>query len=181
MKYPKWFPYPSSWLNAILLAFLTGLVGYVMQGLIWTGFGMSVMVDAPEPVIIMSVVAILSPIVVIAAVHHIIHLFLTQFAPKLQAPEIGKTTGLFPGLFSWWEGLWSWMTMMVSILMCLIIMILAHEGFNVSFDKNSVNSEVDIERLSGFLGCIWLTITAYLYQFTYLAEQRLRDVFRPRV
>lgn len=172
MKYPKWFPYPSAWLNAILLGLLTGLAGYVMRVFFWAGIGAMAMTEDPEPVVLLSALALLSPIVVIAIVHHCIHLLLSRLAPKIQAPEIGKITGLFPGLFSWWEGLWSWTVMMTGILVTFIIALLTYEHFDIVLDSYTTKS--DEERFISFLSFVFLVFAAYLYQFAYLIEQRLR-------
>jgi hypothetical protein len=171
MKYPKWFPYPSSWLNALLLSLLAGMSGYVVKAVFTTGARLAYLTNNPDLLIPVVSLTLLSPIGAIAIVHHIIHLFLSRYAPSLQAPEIGNVTGIFPRLMSWWEGIWGCAAMAIATTGTLLIGWLSLPMFNINYQALVQSS--DVERFGTFLIVIWLTIAAYLYQCFYLVEQRI--------
>jgi hypothetical protein len=171
MKYPKCFPYPSSWLNALLLGLLTGMNAYVVRAVFMTGARLAHLTNNPDLLIPVVSITLLSPIAAIAIVHHIIHLFLSRYAPSLQAPEIGNVTGVFPRLMSWWEGIWGCAAMAIATVGTMLIGWLILPMFNISYQALVQSS--DVERFGGALIIIWLTIAAYLYQCFYLVEQRI--------
>jgi hypothetical protein len=156
VKYPKWLPYPSSWLNALLLAGLMSGSVFLVQHLYGNilvraartgGFGFAAL---------MINFIILSPILNIAFVHHWIHLLLSRFAPSLQAPEIGKVSGFMPTLFSWWEGLMGWTVMMVALLVNFSV-------YGLFVDWSWQPSESITNTLGSLFTFTWLTCSAYLY------------------
>jgi hypothetical protein len=171
MKYPKWFPYPSSWLNALLLGLLAGMNICVARAVFMTGARLAYMTNNPDLLIPLVCLTLLSPIGAIAIVHHIIHLFLSRYAPKLQAPEIGNVTGVFPRLMSWWEGIWGCAAIAIATIGTLLIGWFIQPMFNINYQALIQNS--DVERFGAALTIIWLTISAYLYQCFYLVEQRI--------
>ncbi|MBK1990805.1 hypothetical protein A0J48_025405, partial [Sphaerospermopsis aphanizomenoides BCCUSP55] len=111
---PVWFPYPSSWLKAIILALCLRIVAFVFTNTGKLGYKIASFTNSPELFIIFAILAIISPIFVIAFTHHIFHIFISKYFPKLQAPEIGKPKGYIPGIVSIWEGLYAWMTILLS-------------------------------------------------------------------
>ncbi|MBE9179117.1 hypothetical protein IQ268_11145 [Oculatella sp. LEGE 06141] len=176
MKFPTWFPFPSSWLNAVLLLFLTVATSYISDKLFDVGFNFSEFADSPEPFILFGVVALLSPIPVIALFHHFIHLGIGKMAPKLQSPEIGKVKGFLPGLISWWEGLQSWLVMSVSTLSMIGIATVTYRFFNIDFSPTASIIHGNEDGFMGLLGISWLVCAAYLYQVAHLVERRLMAI-----
>jgi hypothetical protein len=171
MKYPKCFPYPSSWLNALLLGLLTALNIVVAIVVVMAGAVVAHIADNPDLIVPVISLALLSPIAAIAIVHHIIHLFLSRFAPSLQAPEIGNVTGVFPRLMSWWEGIWGCAAMTIASVGTIFLGWMIQPMFNINYENLVRTSES--EQFGAALILIWLTIAAYLYQCFYLVEQRI--------
>jgi hypothetical protein len=171
MKYPKWFPYPSSWLNALLLAGLTGTSGYIIKIMFLDSLEMSMRSRNVGAFILIGDIAVLSPILIITFIHHLLHSLTSRYAPSLQAPEIGSVKGGFPTLFSWWEGLLGWTVMSISLLITLIVGTLIYFTVGLSLEFSQILGKDAAFQLS--MGGTWLTCAAYLYHCFYLVEQRL--------
>lgn len=174
MKYPKCFPYPSSWLNALLLAGLTITSGFVVHAMYGEGFKAAIKAQSFGMLILIADLALLSPVLIITFAHHWIHLLLNRYAPDIQAPEIGHVKGYFPTLFSWWEGLLGWTVMTLSLLVTLIIGTINYVTLGLSLELMQL-----MHRDQAFLVCMggtWLVCAAYLYHCFYLVEHRLMAV-----
>jgi hypothetical protein len=174
MKYPKFFPYPSSWLNALLLAGLTSTSGYVVNALYGEAFKAALETRSGGTIIVIADLALLSPTLIITFAHHWLHLLLSRHAPNLQAPEVGHVKGYFPTLFSWWEGLLGWTVMTLSLLVTLIIGIINYVTLGLGLELMQL-----MQREHAFIFCMggtWLTCAAYLYHCFYLVEHRLMAV-----
>ena len=104
-KWSVWFPYPRSWLNALVLSIMLSVILCVVRITGITGRGIAVFLDSPEIFVIFGIIALLSPIATIAFTHHLLHLLLSKLSSKFQSPEIGESQGFVPGLISWWVGL----------------------------------------------------------------------------
>lgn len=173
MKYPRWFPYPSSWLDAILLTLLTAGIIRVIEVVLKVGAISSYALEDMKPFLFCLFIALLSPIPIIAWVHHLIHLLLSKGAPKLQNSEMANTKGLFPSLLSWWEGLWSWTVMTLSFITIMAAILLTYKLFN--FDPQIyIQGSIDrYKQFELFIFSVWLLTSAYLYQIAHLVEQKL--------
>lgn len=174
MKYPKWFPYPSSWLNALLLAGLTGTSGFIIKIMFLDSLEMSMRSRNVGAFLLLADITVLSPILIITFTHHLLHCLTSRYAPTLQAPEIGQVKGGFPTLFSWWEGLLGWTVMSISILITLIVGTLIYLTVGLSLEFSKLLSQDAAFQLC--IGGTWLTCAAYLYHCFYLVEQRLMAV-----
>lgn len=178
-NWPTWIPNPGSWINAILLTLLmgafafsinlTGQLGYFLQRNLSSGLGLS-----------FGVLAILSPILVIAVAHHLLHLVLDRFFPGTQSPEMGRTEGLFPGLISWWEGLYGWLVIVLSIVLSIAIV-----GVFFPSDSSGYALLHYMQMLFSWHRSEYILsgptigrtiVAAYLYQFEHLVRCRLRAV-----
>lgn len=175
-NWPTWIPSPGAWMNAILLTLLMGAVAY---GVNLTGqLGQFLERNLSSRLgLTFGVLAILSPILVIAVAHHLLHLFLDRFFPDTQFPEMGRTEGIFPGLISWWEGLYGWLVIVLSIMLSIAIIgaffpsdssgyaILGYIQMLFSWNRpEHLLSAPTIGRT---------IIAAYFYQFEYLVRCRL--------
>ncbi|MCU0569848.1 MAG: hypothetical protein MUF49_25150 [Oculatellaceae cyanobacterium Prado106] len=171
MKYPKWFPYPSSWLNALLLAGLISVSGYITEDLYGDILQKTFYAGRIDLLMLIVAIALLSPILIITFVHHWIHLLLSRYAPDLQAPEIGQVKGFMPTLFSWWEGILGWSTMALSGLFTLVVGLILYITLGVGLSQWQL---VESDRPAQIFAAVtWLTSAAYLYHCSYLVEQRL--------
>lgn len=176
MKYPKCIPYPSSWLNALFLSLLAGMNGYVVKSVFMSGARLAYLFDQPDLLIPITCLTLLSPIVAIAIVHHLIHLVLSRYFPKLQAPEIGSVKGIVPNLMSWWEGIWGCAAISIASVLTILTGWIIHPLFSINYQLPLPNGES--ERFFGLLALTWLTCAAYLYHCFYLVEHRLMAVAR---
>lgn len=151
-------------MNAVIVIVnITGIVGYVLARII----------DSPEPLVAVGILALLSPIPTIAFAHYLFHLFLGRFIPTIQAPEIGRPQGLLPGLISWWEGLYGWLVIVLATLtatgLCTVILPL----FNLSYEKITYGySQAEI-KIQAIFTVLWLVNAANFYQIEYLVKRRL--------
>lgn len=160
MKYPRWFPYPSSWLNALLLGLLMELCVAILE------HGFQIPMDVEECPTNLNQAGFsllflgLVPIFVITFTHHIIHSLLSKFFPNFQAAYLTNTKGFMPRIISWWEGF---------------------QGFSIVFLTACIVGGADF-ALHGIvtlsddaLALISLTFAAYIYQLLYLVEE---DIIR---
>lgn len=180
--WPAWFPYPTSWIKAIILFGFLSVIVVVIRFTGTVGYVLARMAASPEPLIFFIILALLSPILAIAIAHHILHLFVGRFVPSIQSPEIARHQGLLPGLISWWEGLYGWLVIFLATLilaagiMGIAAIYLPFSKFsyeNIRYDYSSGNEK---QVLAG-LSAIWIVCAAGLYQIEYLFKRRLMDAY----
>jgi hypothetical protein len=129
---------------------------------------------APKLGVWVFIFASLSPILLIAFVHHWLHQFMDTYYPNTQSPEMSGTQGFFPGLMSWWEGLYGWLVISLAGLLSSIILVIFLPPPNVLSDLRYFWTQtVNLFSVSTLLR---LVISAYLYQFEYLVRQHLMTV-----
>jgi hypothetical protein len=171
-NWPAWFPNPNAWMSAILLILLVRGIAVVIR--IIAQYGYSVLEISPKLRIFLYFVALLSPILVIAIAHHILHLFLERYAPSNQSPGMGRIQGLLPTLMSWWEGFYGWMAIALAIVVSFMIEILSLRSYNSFYEFLTWWDELkDLFTLP----TLYRVITAaYLYQFEYLVRHHLMAI-----
>lgn len=171
--WPVWFPYPSSWLKASILALFLRVIIFVIKNTGQVGLRIAYLANSPELFVIFLVLATLSPILVITFTHHLVHLFLSRFLPEFQAPEIGKTQGFSPIIISYWEGLYGWLVIAISTLVAIMCTTIALPLFNLSYE-NPVELYTKFEQnVILIFGCTWISIGAFVYQIEFLFKRRL--------
>ncbi|MFM7406801.1 MAG: hypothetical protein ACKO3K_09095 [Cuspidothrix sp.] len=106
LTWPAWFPYPSSWLKSIVIAFLLGIIGRIIYLSGNIGYKIAYWADSPSLFIIVSILILISPIFIITFTHHIFHIVIKQLFPKIQSQEMQNIEGFIPGIISIWEGLY---------------------------------------------------------------------------
>lgn len=173
MRYPAWFPYPSSWLNALFLALLSSAVAAGIRSLFRLTLEISITTQSVELFILGAIATLTCPIPTIAFIHHLIHVGLSQLAPQIQPAEIGIVKGKFPGLMSWWEALWSWLVFALSTLIAFAAITIAGQLLGVNWLDPLLESTPEFKRLSGLAGIVWIVFAACLYQIDLLAEKRM--------
>jgi hypothetical protein len=146
---------------------MTGNVGYVI----------ATIVKSPALFGVSGILALLSPIAAMAFAHHFFHLFINQFFPSIQAPEIGKLQGLRPGLISWWEGLYGWLAIVLATLITTSLCIIFVPLFNLSYNNINFDDNRLPETLQTMLVISWIFSTAFIYQIEYLMRQRLISAY----
>ena len=164
-----WIPNPNSWMSAILLILLVRGIAVVIR--IIFQYGYFLMELSPKLKIILYFLALLSPILVIAVAHHLLHMFLDRYAPTNRALGMNRAEGLLPTLMSWWEGFYGWMTITLALVVSSMIEILFSSSLNSLYNLLGWWDELrDLFTLPALYRVI---IAAYLYQFEYLVRNHL--------
>lgn len=175
-KWSVWFPYPSSWLNALVLSIMLSVILCVVRITGITGRGIAVFLDSPEIFVIFEIIALFSPIATIAFTHHLLHLLLSKLSSKFQSPEIGEPQGFIPGLISWWVGLYSWLVIAISLLLSGLIITIVLLIFDLRY-VNLIHNYNDYKQAEAHIqstfGVLYIIISALMYQIEYLFKQRL--------
>lgn len=142
---------------------------------------------------LVSSLILLLPIPLIAWGHHYLYLLLDRYYPEiLPAPRI-RVTGYFPGIISWWHGLYGLLIIILALLLSdSILSILPWLSFDSSVGdfqisdleisaNNRINLWIRIALMifgqpiyRPFLRLvIWIITAAYLYQFEFSFRQHL--------
>lgn len=121
MIYPRWFPYPGSWLRALILVVslipliavlritnysILGFLGfkwYWYRGLdFWLWFGIK---------------GVIAPIVFFSLIHHLIW-----------GEDVPKLPFWMPTTKSWLQGFWDWFVCVSALLLCMGIEYIRYDG-----------------------------------------------------
>ena len=171
-NWPVWIPSPNSWMSAILLILLVRGIAVVIR--IIFQMGESLIEISPKLRILLFFAALLSPILVISFAHHLLHLFLDRYFPNTRSPDMTRPEGLLPSLMSWWEGLYSWMTIGLAMIASGIVKIISLPSFNYLYDTLALWDE--LRDLFTIYTLIRIVTVAYLYQFEHLVRYHLMSV-----
>lgn len=171
-NWPTWIPNLNAWMSAILLILLVRGIAVVIK--IMAQYGYSLLEISPKLRIFFYFLALLSPILVIAVAHHLLHQFLEWYAPSHQSRGMGRAEGVFPTLMSWWEGFYGWMAIALAIVVSFMIEILSSRSYNSLYELLAWWDELkDLFTLPTLYRVV---IAAYLYQFEYLVRNHLMAV-----
>ena len=168
---PPWVPSFNAWMSAILLLLLVRGMKYMLRVILkHTDYHFLKMLSLNSHALLY-LLAVLSPIAIIAIAHHILHVGLDLFFPDTQTPEMSGRKYWFPGLMSWWEGLYGWMAIALTMIISTIIGV-------IIFSPNYYLSEMTdwwlgMKNFFNPLMLIRLVCVAYLYQFEQLVRQHL--------
>jgi hypothetical protein len=174
-NWPAWFPCPNAWMSALVLTIFAGSILAWSEKIAELGNHLtrySYRVSAG-----CGILAIVFPIIIVAVMHHIFHVFLDNCIPDSQTPQTERTTGVSPSLISWWEGLYSWLVLVLATILSVgIVAVFLPESelYRLIYLWNRVWYKLDY--LITFPTLIWLVVAAYLYQFEHLVRQRLMSV-----
>lgn len=170
--WPLWFPFPICWLKSVCLCLLLTGVFYligIIAGLNYQGF--KSFADNPELLTILMILALLLPIPVIAFGQEIFLLFLMGFLKKV---PIVPNQSIFPGLMSWWEGLYSWLVFIISSLIVTAILEVILPIFNLGFGW-FLEPDSGLLKVAIILS-FWLMIAASFYQIEFLFKRSLIEI-----
>ncbi|MEM8673142.1 MAG: hypothetical protein AAGF83_04630 [Cyanobacteria bacterium P01_G01_bin.67] len=171
---PSWIPNLNAWMSAILLLLLVRGMKVVLRAIFeHTDYQLLKLLSFNSHAVLYLVI-VLFPIAVIAVAHHLLHIVLDLFAPDSQTPEMSGRKYWFPGLMSWWEGLYGWLAIALTMIITSVIGI-------IIFSPNYYLSEMSAWWLGSKsffnpLMLLRLFCTAYLYQFEHLVRQHLITV-----
>ncbi len=166
-NWPVWLPNLDSWMSAMIVALVTfGLAN--LGGIIWPLIYL-LLWFLPRLGIVFNFLAYISPIFALAVGHHYFHLLLDKYLPENSFSKMGKVEGFIPGLISWWEGLYGWVVILLSVTVSnVIIAFLSAPWINPILVLNWNNPLTSIPFLPLVIRCL---SAAYLYHFEYLVRQ----------
>ncbi|MDJ0588651.1 MAG: hypothetical protein QNJ72_01475 [Pleurocapsa sp. MO_226.B13] len=136
---------------------------------------------------------LLLPIPIVAFAHHYLYLLIDRYYPDLNPAERGRISGYYPGIVSWWHGLYALLVTILAMLISdSILSILPWLNFNLVdcglvtsnagfYVSNRIDFWVQIALVilrqpiyHPWMRLILWTITAaYLYQFEFTFRQHL--------
>jgi len=197
LNLPAWFPYPSSWLKAGILAWLLTAIALIIDGMAIGDYYLTNLAENRELLVVFTLAILLLPIFAIALAHHLLNLFFQIILPalgrasrniiKISSPKSKsrlktQTISIFPTLINWWAGLYSWLVFILSTIIAITVYTLLLSGLNVSYETISFYYQHPwaIDSLELFylwvsFGFIWITAAASLYQIELLFKLKISD------
>ena len=173
-KLPAWIPSLNSWMSAIFLLLLVRGMKYVLRAILAaTDYRFLKMLSLNSHAVLYLLI-ILSPIAIIAIAHHILHICLDLFIPASQTPEMKGRKYWFPGIMSWWEGLYGWLTIVLTMIISTAIGVIMFSPHYYLSEMN--NWWLGTKTFFHPLMFIRLISAAYLYQFEEIVRQHLISV-----
>ncbi|MEH2410634.1 hypothetical protein [Nostoc sp.] len=175
--WPLWFPFPSSWLKSLILTLFLSVIIFIVNNAGKVGYRIAYFVQSPELFAIFTILLLLSPIPIISFTHHCLHLLISRFISEIQAPEIGRTKGLFPGIMSWWEGLYAWLVIAISTLIAAFFSTILLPFFNLSYAKSIEDYTQMQNNIIVIFGLFHISGMALTYQIEYLVKRRIISAY----
>jgi hypothetical protein len=173
---PSWIPNFNAWMSAILLLLILRFIKFALREFLeYTGYKIMQLLSFNSN-LALHLLIILSPIIVIAIAHNLLHIALDLFLPDIQTPEMSTRKHWFPGLMSWWEGLYGWLAITITMIVSTILLIMI---FSPAYYLSEISLwwYGNIKFFSPLI-LIQLVNIAYLYQFEQLVRQHLISVGR---
>lgn len=167
---PTWFPYPSAWLNALILStFMTGLVTLTRRSNGLDSY-FAKWSDNLELFTVQVILLLILPIPAIALFHHF---FLGRLIPAIPRERTNNIKGLVPGLISWWESLYSWLVFVLSTLIAILLSTPFLPLFQLNYEKILDTYNQPHKNLQAIFAIFWILSAAIFYQIEYLFKSRL--------
>lgn len=165
---PTWIPNVNAWINGVLLLLLARGIDAVIDIILQSsGFSIALPVKFK---LILYFLALLSPIFIVALTHHWLHLWLDRFVPNTRSPEMDKTEGFFPGLMSWWEGLYSWCAIALALLVSNAVRLVLLPSFD------SLDWWHEFRGIFTLANLVRLVTIACMYQFEQIVRNHLMSI-----
>ena len=171
---PAWIPNFNSWMSAIFLLLLVRGMKYMLRAILENTDYRFLKLLSLNSHAVLYLLIILSPIAIIAIAHHILHISLDLFIPDSQTPEMKGRKFWFPGIMSWWEGLYGWLAIVLTMIISTVIGVIV---FSPNYYLSEMNSWwLGARNFFHPLMFIRLICVAYLYQFEQIVRQHLISV-----
>lgn len=167
---PIWFPYPNSWLSALMLSVLMIAFVNIIRRNSELLLSLVKWSNRPEQFTVWLILLLILPIGAIAFLHHF---FLSRFISPIPGEKISKFTGFFPQLSSWRESLYSWLVFILSTLSATLFCTPFLPLFNLSYEKIITNYSSIDRNIQTIFAIVWLINAAIIYQIDYLFKCRL--------
>lgn len=173
LKWVVWFPYPSSWIKALSLIIFLNVIVFIVRITLISSFRISVFINSPHLLVLFGTFALLTPIPIIAFTHHVLHLFLSKYISAIQTPEMKNTRGMKIQIFSWWEGLYGWLVIIISIMIATAVSTFLLPLFDLDFSIEVSQYTSYQKQIITIFGILILVTSALLYQFEYCFKRGL--------
>jgi hypothetical protein len=167
---PAWIPNLNAWMSSFILIVLARGLTYAFQ-LLYLFLDLILPLPIRGKLAPYSI-ALLSPIILIAFIHHWLHLLLDRFFPNTKSPEMGKVEGFLPGLMSWWEGFFGWQALAIAMLASSGILVFLVPPAN-TLDGSWNWWWFVIKQFLTIATLIQLIVIAYLYQLERIVRNHL--------
>lgn len=164
-------------MSAILLTLLMGAIAITVNP-ISQPLSQFLLRHFPQLWLSLALLCTLLPILGIAFAHHWLNLFLDRFFPDPQASAMNTTEGFFPGLMSWWEGLYGWLVIFVSTILTLAIIFAFHTNssqYTLLYRIQALAVWDDPKHLFSGPVIVRTIIAAMLYQVEHLFRYHLKS------
>ncbi|ARV61203.1 hypothetical protein BZZ01_23610 [Nostocales cyanobacterium HT-58-2] len=169
-RLPVWFPYPTSWLNALILSiFMTGLVALMRRSNGLDSY-LTQWSNNPELSTVVVILLFISPIPAIALFHHFL---IGRFIPAIPGERTNNIKGFVPGIISWWESLYSWLVFVLSTLIAILFSTPFLPLFQLNYEKIIDSYNQPHKNLQAIFAIFWIISAAIFYQIEYLFKYRL--------
>ncbi len=173
---PTWFPYPSSWLKALIMfSFLTFVITIIRDFELELYFEEQ-LGGSLELLVCLSIVILFFLIPIFAFAHHFL-ILLFHTIREIFSKRYRYNLFFFPAIISWWKALYSWLVIMISTLAGILISTLILPWFNLNYtfiilEKSKIlYPDTLIYKLLLFIFIsIWLIVAAKLYQFEFVSK-----------
>ncbi|WP_017314747.1 hypothetical protein [Mastigocladopsis repens] len=167
---PIWFPFPSSWLNALILSmFMTGLVALMSRSNGLESY-LAKWSDNLELLTVQVILLLILPIPAIAFFHHF---FISRFIPAIPGERTNNIKGFVPGFISWWESLYSWLVFVLSTLIAILFSTPFLPLFKLNYENLIDTYNQPHKNLQAIFAIFWIISAAIFYQIEYLFKYRL--------
>lgn len=167
-KLPRWFPYPSSWLNALILSmFMTGLVALIRRS---SGLdsNLAKWSDNTELFTMLVILVAILPIPAIAFFHHF---FIGRVIPAIPGEGTINVKGFLPGFISWWESLYSWLVFVLSTLIAILLSTPFLPLFKLNYE--TIIDSTPHKNIQAIFAIFWIFSAAIFYQIEYSFKSHL--------
>lgn len=170
MQLPRWIPYPNAWLSALMLSVLMSAFLAILRRYSDSFANLAKWSNTPEKLTVMVILLLIIPIPAIAVFHHF---FISRFVSAIPGEKINGSSGFFPGLISWWESLYSWLVIVLSTLIAVLICTPFLPLFQLNYTKIIETYAENPSNLRLAFAAVWVLCAAILYQAAYLFKLRL--------
>lgn len=166
-NWSPWIPYPRSWVNAVFLVLISGLLLNGAERISRIGYYLTS--HLPRLDALFCIFTALSPILFIAVIHHFLNLVLDTLLPNNELLELDKVQGLNPGLISWWKGLYSWLVIVLATMLSIGVL----DVFLVPLGSTRYFYSDDHTFIISAIAITWIVFAAYFYHFEHLVKQSI--------
>ncbi|MFY7802032.1 MAG: hypothetical protein ACOVQ7_01260 [Limnoraphis robusta] len=176
LKWPAWFPYPSSWLRmTVLILWLFIVIRIVAFWGVIIGGTVSVISEDVMPLFQALGIGVIGSIFILTYFYHILY-YIGQF---LFGKSSSKSFKWLPTRLSLWEGIYTPIVLTLSVLTVFLVILpfMPWETCQTELLLEDTNCQNRIQNYLASLEIIatiiWITSGLYLYQIEYLIRTRV--------